>query len=69
MYLHIIWQPAFHTAVTSRGFSGSGLGLAISKGIIEQHGGHIWVDSEVGRGSTFVFVLPASQGEKRDAVQ
>lgn len=44
--------------VDDRRFAGMGLGLFICKGIVEQHGGRIWVDSRVGTGSTFHVVLP-----------
>jgi len=44
--------------------SGTGLGLAIGKEIVSYHGGCIWVDSELGRGSTFAFALPLSTLEQ-----
>ena len=41
---------------------GLGLGLSIALGIAEAHGGRLWVESTVGRGSTFVLALPLADG-------
>lgn len=49
------------------GYKGTGLGLAICKEIIEQHQGRIWVESGLGRGAKFHFVLPQYYGEKINA--
>jgi signal transduction histidine kinase len=46
---------------------GTGLGLPISREIVEEHGGRLWLESEVGRGSTFAFALPVTAGATADA--
>ena len=51
-------------ATLTRERGGSGLGLAICKGIIENHLGEIWVDSEINQGATFSFKIPKNQSNQ-----
>jgi len=56
-----LFEKFFRAASTARTTSGTGLGLSIARRIIEAHGCALWVESELGVGTTFTFTLPLTE--------
>jgi GAF domain-containing protein/CheY-like chemotaxis protein len=57
-------RKVFDPFFTTKGVTNSGLGMSVSYGIIKRHGGEILIESELGRGTTFILRLPLSYGEE-----
>jgi signal transduction histidine kinase len=54
-----LFDKFFRASNVPEDVPGTGLGLSIVKSIVDNHDGRIWVDSQVGKGTTFTVVLPA----------
>ena len=63
-HLDHIFEPFFSTKPVGKG---TGLGLSVSYGIVQRHGGTLEVESEIGKGTTFIIILPRAEGRKSDS--
>jgi two-component system sensor histidine kinase GlrK len=61
---HKFYQSPHHQSQRERG---TGLGLAIARHIVEAHGGKIWVESQLSKGSTFILLLPAPEYDQQSS--
>ncbi|MBI1863201.1 HAMP domain-containing protein, partial [Candidatus Microgenomates bacterium] len=64
-----LFTKFFRVSGKLEGVKGTGLGLYLSKAIVEKHGGKIWVESEMGHGSTFSFSLPLTHVEPHSSAE
>ena len=61
-----VFDKFYQVGNTTKGVrEGTGLGLAITRHLVEEHGGRIWVESEVGKGSRFTFTVPIQAAESQ----
>jgi PAS domain S-box-containing protein len=62
-----LFTPYYRVKADRQRFPGVGLGLTVSKQLVELHGGRMWVESELGKGSTFSFSLAVTEPEEESA--
>jgi signal transduction histidine kinase len=60
-YHEKIFEKFVRVGSSNLEYTGTGLGLAIAKEIVEANGGDIWCESKLGKGSTFIFILPLDE--------